>query len=74
MFNLGNVLALASLIWDILVGIPDMKEGEKMEVLKAVLLLVVIFLPLSVALFASRKMLREQRDFNSKVIEALRDL
>ena len=71
--GIGNIIAIASLIWDILVGMSDMKEDMKMEVLRAALLLVIIFLPLSVSLVANKKMLREQRDFNAKIIEAIKE-
>ena len=43
-----------------------------MELLKAALLLLIIFLPLSVSLFYNKKLAKENRDSNAKVIEAIR--
>jgi hypothetical protein len=60
------------LAWDFVVGMAEMTEDMKMELLKAALLLLIIFLPLSVSLFYNKKLAKENRDSNAKVIEAIR--
>jgi hypothetical protein len=60
------------LAWDFVVGMAEMTEDMKMELLKAALLLLIIFLPLSVSLLYNKKLARETRDSNAKVIEAMK--
>ena len=70
---LSKATPYVSLVWDFVVGMAEMTEDMKMELLKAALMLLIIFLPLSVSLLFNKKLLREARDSNAKVTEAIKE-